>query len=138
MEEVFNLTPHDVHIHQIDGTITTIPSSGELRLATVPQILGPTLKVGPYSLPLAAPQEFTGIDETSRGYPVFKQNIKRGARVGFIVSAIMAEQMLHTFFPDPAFVLLAPGTGPAFCVRDNQGRIIGTKRLEMYSPTDFA
>lgn len=132
MKAIYNLTPHSINIHLENGKVTTIESSGELRLASEPQGLGKTMVVDGHVIPTAERQRFTGLDTGSRGWSTFIKENARGGEVGFIVSAVVAEWICRPEAGPCPYAIFAPGTGPAFGVRDGKGQIIGTKRLEVY------
>jgi hypothetical protein len=73
------------------------------------------------------------LDQNSKGYPLFWAQQARGGEVGFIVSAVVAEEMVSKLFVNPTFRIFAPSTGPLFGVRDAKGVLIGTKRLEIFA-----
>lgn len=134
MTTLFNLTPHAIHIYDDDGKtllMPAIPSHGELRLKSEPQRDTPPLEVGNgVSIRVVERQRFVGLDPASRGYAVFDaQKHTKGA--AFIVSAVLAEWLVAQPFE---LTVLAPSTGPTYVVRDDEGRTVGTKRLERFFP----
>lgn len=129
---IFNLTLHMIRVY-LDKDLTIFrdfPSAGDLRLASRPQVPAGRdgLNLG-VELPLVTAQSFTGLDETSSGYGVFKAN----PNAAFIVSMPTAE-WLTAFNMKLGLkcTVLCPATGPKYVVRDEKGQIIGCKALEMH------
>ena len=132
---VLNLTPHAVHVFYPSGAIVTISSSGELRLlararSSVP--ISPLHYVDVAAneeagIPLIEAQVFTGLDTSSPGYALLA-DLKGGDAV--IVSMPVAH---HLATLKPAYRVLSPGTGSGTVVRDQEGKILGVRALEIHA-----
>ena len=115
---VINLTPHDVVVVNRHGDLVhRFPASGmELRLLEsspqTPLGLVPGTYVPLWSKPA---RDLTNIDALPQA--VLMHN-------AIIVSAICGDAM--AMYPFPVYV---PDTGPESVVRDDQGRIVGVRRL---------
>jgi len=110
---LINLTPHDLTVYLADGTTLTIPPSGVV--ARVSQDYTPlgTLNLGNAQVPLVATTygAIQGLPDPVDG-------------VFYITSALVAQAAWSQGRKD----VLAPDTG-AGAVRDDQGRIVGVRRL---------
>ncbi len=123
-----NLTPHIVRVF-VDGQHSDVlyPASGtEARCSSVQQRPLYQLK---NNVPVWTPQDFTGvtgIDEI-------------GADVhGIIVSMPVAQYLREARFPKISrLYVYCPDTSPDAVRRDDDGRVVGTRRLVVYyQPTD--
>lgn len=100
---IINLTPHEINIHLADGSIRSIPSSGEARVASTSTPLPP----------------FDGVPLVRNTYgavtglPAFVEGTL------LIVSAMVASALPYRTD------LASPGA----LVRDPEGRIIGCRTL---------
>ena len=121
-ERIYNYCPHDVNIHLKDGTVKTIPTSGELIAATRPHI-GEGFYYGiPYKF-------YSGHSVNMRDMLGGKVNLHYGDSI--IVSQIYAmalskEEWREHFEHVSVFW---PDTNPDSVVRDEKGMIVGVKGL---------
>ncbi len=122
---LYNLMPHECTVFSDDGVLR-VPSLGELRLLSLSQRDEGKLDL----ISLVSPQQFTGLDPASKGYAAFQQH-KGEVGAGFIVSAVTAEWLV-AHDQGGRYGLYAPATGPAYAVRDKDGRIVGCKALELH------
>lgn len=106
-----NFTKHPVRIHTADG-ILEIPSEGEARVAVETTSLG-DIEVDNHRVDIVE-RRFGKVE----GLPQ--------AEVGtvFIVSSLVMSHI--SVFRDD---LVAPDTGPGSVIRDDDGNIVGVKRL---------
>lgn len=111
---LINLTPHDLTVYLADGTTLTIPPSGMVaRVAQEYVSVGDLDLGGGLAVPLVATQygAIQGLPDPVDG-------------VFYITSALVAQAAWSQGRKD----VLAPDTG-AGAVRDDQGRIVGVRRL---------
>jgi hypothetical protein len=102
-----NLTPHEITIFRGEEKITIPPSGKTLRLRedtkTIGHIDGIPTVIKTYSLEDNLPPQIEG--------------------VSYLVSLIVLPYI------EGRLDFYAPDTGPESCVRDEQGRIVGVRRL---------
>ncbi len=122
---VHNLTPHDIHIKfgSIDGAkmyrvIRRDPQASVVAIAEPQEIIPETS--GLLGVDVVYPPSYSSI----RGLPA-------DSSTNIIVSKIVAEEMVSMQMVWTGLVLV-PDTGPDGVIRDDKGRICGTKRLMSY------
>ena len=119
MRKFVNLTPHEIKIITSEGKEIIIPPSGKvLRLEEEDKAIG----------------DIDGIEVVRRTFkvPTAAKEMFDDPEAIYIVSlpALMALKTVHKEHPElmDIVTICAPDTG-AGAVRDEQGRIIGTRRL---------
>lgn len=122
MAQIVNLTPHDVVVVDGDGkTIRTFPTSGGVaRMASAEQHRVTTICD---NVPVHEAQRFTDV--------IWPENLPDHVE-GVIVSVTIDGTGQFCAGKSLAFKVYGPDTSPAAAVRDQSGRIVGTKRLVMY------
>ncbi len=124
MSKLLNYCPHDLNIHLPDGSVTTIPSSGELRAATRPYMMGGFTHDIPYKV-------YSGhcIDDLDA---LNKIGLQDGD--GIVVSQVYAMAMLKEEwkFRFPGVNVFWPDSNPGSVVRNEKGMIVGVKGLIMW------
>lgn len=107
---MLNLTPHAIHLH-VGTEVHTFEPSG--TVARLTEAWGPTTQ-GPHGPEVAPPTygEVLGVPEHG---PVL---------VSALVAQVLAPRRAEVYSPD---------TGPEGTVRDEVGRIVGTRRLVRWS-----
>lgn len=106
--ELVNLTPHDLNVYSKGKVHKTYPSSGNVaRVATK------SVKVG----------EIDGIPVYEQTYGKIEGLPKPQKGVFYIGSLIVREAAKQQGRKD----VISPDTSPEGAVRDNEGRIIGTR-----------
>ncbi len=117
MSDLINCTPHDVHVHLADGKFVTYPPSGTVvRMQSAEQVLMRTLDNG---VPVKGAQQFTSVVDIPKGHAPIIVSMP----VGQFLQQARCER--HVYGPD---------TSPAGAIRDDQGRIVGTRGLVQYCP----
>lgn len=133
MAELINLTPHPCHFFERGKSepIYVLPSRGQLRLLSAPQVDLPPIvqQPGNISIPVHTNQVFTGVDETTEGWPVWRDN----PTASFIVSMATADYLCNHRSELGARTLYAPATDPKNVVRDSTGAIKGVYALEKFT-----
>lgn len=131
---VENWTPHAVHLIREGEEDLVFPSVGQCRAVTdkasvADTRLGPIVTVPPlrwYSTvewlrpdgeAAWMPRPEAGVEDTRAGTVI----------VSFIVAPFVAEQ-------SPELRVWVPDTGPGSVVRDEQGQIVGVRRMVQYCP----
>lgn len=116
----YNGTPHDIVVQCGEGTIT-FASRGLIRLAVAPSTppkISPFL--GSLGINFIASPAFTDVV----GLPPFQEGLI------LLVSMPVGDRLALTGeWPGP---VMGPDTGPDGAIRDDKGRIIGTKNLLVY------
>ncbi|HID70038.1 MAG TPA: hypothetical protein EYP35_06165 [Desulfobacterales bacterium] len=137
-----NLTPHEITIYHEEGVLKIPPSGHVARVITAnteaapvtirndsKNVKIPTVKREPKGLDLPPPDKFIN-------------NPKGVASVTLLVSAMVGEYIAQHGLPAQWIDLLregvvvtvaAPDTGPDSVVRDENGRIIGVRRLVVFT-----
>ena len=129
---LINLTPHAVTIFLSDTESVTVPSAGELRLASTPGTVKDArpLLVDGRAVPVIGAQEFTGLDEQCAGIAKFRACSSRDS---VLVSLPVATWLRQNYLAPPhGITVYTPGTGPATVVRNDKGQIVGVKALEFH------
>lgn len=106
---IVNLTPHDVKVFSEDGetVLAEYPATGEsVRVETKTEIVG----------------NVNGVPVSTQKYGDVIGLPKQKPNTVYLVSLVVQMAVKSDD-------LLSPDTSPKGAVRDNQGRIIGTKRL---------
>jgi hypothetical protein len=122
-----NFTPHTITIHaNDDDQPITIPSIGVIRLVqTNGQKQLESIHFGQHKVPVYQPQRVENIevlsDPDAEGY-----NSMDNIIVSMVVAQFLREKKMHIG------AIFVPGTGPQLAIRDEQGRIVGTRGLERY------
>jgi len=119
-----NLTPHEVTIYDATGTkvLTRIPPSGfRAHLVEDTRVRG-TLA----DIPIVEKRYGPVLVDNETPHEIIRK-IERIPGV-IIVSGLTLETAKETLSDFMTFVV-APDTGPQSAVRDEQGRIVGVKRL---------
>ena len=111
--EFVNLTPHEITLVREDGEVVKIPPSGQVARVKVEQ--EEIKKVA--GIPVVR-TKFGGVE----GLPE-PENGKI-----FIVSSIVAQAAAKLGRTD----VVAPDTSPQGVIRDENGRIIGVKRFQIF------
>ncbi len=107
-----NLTPHSIRIYDANGEVQKVidPSGEVVRVSVQHRILsevdGVELATTILTDPVAVPEPQEGVT--------------------YIVSSLVAQQL--TDRPD----IVAPDTGPDSAVRDENGQIVGIRRLQKF------
>ena len=120
--DMVNLTPHDINIC-VDGH--TSPTYVVPRSGVVARLNSEQTQIGDFNgIPLYSPQKFTGVSGVVMG--------EYGPPI--IVSALVGEFMAKEIESKGLTrrTIYSPDTSPNGSVRDDKGRIIGTKRLICY------
>jgi len=134
---LINLTPHDVAIYKRGASepALVIPSSGALRLAIYPQKelnpfmhgFGEQMEV---AVPVLTPQMFRGLDDTTVGWRVWKNN-PHGA---FVVSMATAQFLVENRIECDvgSRQVYCPASDPDHGKRDKNGVLEGVYAIERY------
>lgn len=135
---VYNLTPHLVRVVINDQKLVEIPSSGELRLRSEPQMAldheGPQslgLTYDGCALPTITAQSPSGFFDDSAGYAIF-HGLQKGDSI--IVSLMVAQYLANTYTGNAhrGVRVYTPAMGPGNAVRDAKGNPTGTKAVEYH------
>lgn len=112
MVSFVNLTPHSVNIYNDDGSLlmSIEPSGQVLRLPTIAWAAGDVDGIPVVRLTYEAPEDLPEPREDTI----------------YIVSSLMLEPLKAIGRTD----FVAPDTSPPSVVRDENGRIVGVKRLQ--------
>jgi hypothetical protein len=111
--KIINLTPHDVHIYDVDGktVIATYPASGTVaRVKSSTEIVG---KVNGIAIARTAFGEIEGLPDPQPG-------------TKYIVSLLVLQAA-----GGKRDDLIGPDTGPGSVVRDENGQIVGVRRFQI-------
>ncbi|MCL6577663.1 hypothetical protein [Kyrpidia sp.] len=109
-----NLTPHDIVVFSGNGEKVVIPKSGQTVRITSVAVPASYVLVGTTEIPLVETR-FGDIE----GLPDPKSDVL------YVVSALAAQAAAAQGRTD----VVAPDTGPESAVRDENGNIIGVRRL---------
>lgn len=123
---LLNYTPHDVHLYTPDGkTLLKTWPREPAPILLQPQDTQQTMsaKMDGVNVPLISRPAY--LDPV---WPPQEELVARGA-CGLIVSQLVAERVPTGLIHGIQIRLFTPDTGPEGAVRDDQGRIIGCKRL---------
>lgn len=128
LEDVVNLTPHDVVLYKPDRktVLATFPRSGNVARVVFHAPSVTTASYNGTELPIAIGRlnpTFVAIDF---GHPPPPKS-------ALIVSEVTAKGLLMTA-ADGDGPVLSPDTDPETVVRDDHGRIIGVTRLILWHP----
>ena len=126
--KLINLTPHPLVFYT--EPIVTIQSSGQLRLAFKPQAEMPPFEHDGVAIPVHMGQSFTGLDETTDGWPVWLANPDAAIVVSMATAQFIAEHVMETGVG--ARQIYSPATDPKNSVRDIKGGLLGALSLERY------
>jgi hypothetical protein len=120
---ILNYTPHDINLYDETGEniIQTFPRTGkQIRLISGHQDM---VNIG-LKFPVVECQTFTGIEPFD---------------VPENVHYLLVSMPVGEYYKNSAhcqYCILGPDTGPQGVVRDDSGRIVGTKRLVLYRMAD--
>jgi hypothetical protein len=122
---VLNLTPHDVHVLNDDGsTLLTYPKSGQqVRLISKPQI---PVDCDLEQVPVVSAQSWSNVDQSIKIDPNVTHLL-----VSMPVGEFLARSPISNQYWN--YTIIGPDTGPQGAVRDQTGRIVGTRRLVLYT-----
>ena len=120
--DVVNLTPHRVTVVLDDGSRLDIPPSGVVARVSVECKKAGEIKIEGRSVPYY--ECVPGRVEADGPIPEAR---------AYIVSRVVAEAVKQGKAPEPLMthMVFVPATGPGFAVRDEQGRIVGVRALEV-------
>lgn len=131
--EILNLTPHDIVVYNEDGTsqLETFPKSGfvarvvsENEQTHLGEICG--------KVPVYSPQTSGTVEWPSELFTA--THAGDAVIVSMLVAQIFLQSLKERKDPVWAFPIYVPDTSPTGVVRDDSGKIIGTKRLVQYFP----
>ena len=123
--QFINLTPHDVHIHTEDG-VNTIPRHNDRGLRT--QIVPPQTWGNLYGVKLYVPMEHDGFEPEDR--KLISEINRTGLHI--ICSELAARELIRVYRNRMNVCILVPHSGPGMVVRDDQGRIMGVRGLQLF------
>ncbi|RLI31246.1 hypothetical protein DRO48_01235 [Candidatus Bathyarchaeota archaeon] len=135
MAKFVNLTPHEIRVVRKDGSELRLPPSGRVaRLRTVSVPVGEVEGVPIVRTELGhlnkSPKRLPGLSREGVLYSIsdlLAEDLPEPQEgVFYIVSSMVAEAL--SWRKD----LLAPDTSPASAVRDEQGRIVGIRRFQVF------
>ncbi len=108
--EFVNLTPHEITLVREDGEVVKIPPSGQVARVKVEQEVVNEIN----GIPIVKTTfgDIEGLPEPQEGKI-------------FIVSSIVAQAAARTD-------VVAPDTSPQGVIRDENGRIVGVKRFQIF------
>ncbi len=123
---LLNMTPHDLHFY-LDGDSSKEPDYTIPKCGICPRMISnPQHKVDMCAgIPVYTPSEFTGVDFIDFG------SILPMPNTGVIVARYVA-QFLKTSGSVVPGGIYSVDSGPGSAVRDSAGKIIGTRRLEVW------
>ena len=111
--KIVNLTPHELNIYLPNGKVLTIKPSG-----TVARVRTSQMKEGSvYGIPVVRTQ-YLDVE----GLPPKKEDT-------IYIASTLVTQIARQMMRNDVF---APDTGPQSAVRDETGRIIGVRRLQIF------
>jgi len=111
MTKFVNLTPHEIKVVRKDGSELRLPPSGQVA------------RVMTASVPVS---EVDGVEVVRTEFGAVEGVPEPREGVYYIVSSMVAQAL--SWRSD----VLAPDTSPASAVRDEQGRIVGIRRFQVF------
>lgn len=123
--KVLNLTPHDVHVLNDDGSILlTYPKSGQqARMISKPQV---SVDCDLGDVPMVSAQRWSNVDQSVEIDPEVTHLLVSMPVGDFIARSHISNKYWN-------YTIIGPDTGPQSAVRDQNGRIVGTRRLVLYT-----
>lgn len=109
--EIINLTPHSITLYLDSGETLTIPASGTIARAN--ERAGEEYCIDGLPVPCVTAPTFLGVDNLPDPQP----------GIVYLVSMIVRESV---YWREDVF---SPSFSGGDCIRDDQGRILGTRRL---------
>ncbi len=111
--EIVNLTPHEITLVREDGEVMKIPPSGQVARVKVEQEV--VNEINGISIVRTKFGDIEGLPEPQDGKI-------------FIVSSLVAQAAAKLGRTD----VVAPDTSPQGVIRDENGRIVGVKRFQIF------
>lgn len=121
--KVLNLTPHDVTVIGLDCQVTYPASGQQVRMLSEPQVV---VDCGLGEVPVVTAQSWSGVDES-----VNIDSDVTHLLVSMPVGEFLARSSISNKYWN--YTIIGPDTGPDGAVRDGGGRIVGCRRLVLYT-----